>query len=576
MKAHARLRSVLATLALATSSASADPLVIYQTSGELTDTGVIAGTTRGLSVNLPGATWSCGTIWNWSRPTYAWSYTDLGNAINCGEEYAGAVLPLASTGDYVRPSLIRIDVTFFSSQGASCVGFWNTEPYEWYEDEDGTHNFNVGGTIACGIVYTTSTRTLQVAENGALVGSAVSVFADNANGLHSLSLLADTSTGELLAVWWDGARVQGLSSMAFTEAATTYVGCAARQGGRITFGDFKVSEGELPDPTPSVTVGSLHIRAFTGREITFPVTAQIVETGAPNPVTASSETASGFTFADGTFSWTPTAAGTYAIAFTSTLGTQSDTKTVTLHVFALPEPLTYVKPIYKTDRELITGGVKYAGETWNDPETCTDYGLTANIPGGRWIWSTGFDWAPPNTDAGNKLFGLGNERGVVLLPLTNTVSFTRPRRMRYFARFRPSGWVQFGFWDRPRDIPGGENALGSTGGFSGLELVFLGETINLYSAGSKVATVPFSADVTLSDHTVDFVVNRNRGTLERLLIDGWPVTGFAADAISFTDAATAYVGLGTGGNSNYGNARMSFSDFELDDLVSTAVVVLLR
>ena len=156
------------------------------------------------------------------------------------------------------------------------------------------------------------------------------------------------------------------------------------------------------------------------------------------------------------------------------------------------------------------------------------------------------------------------------------MSFSKPRRIRYFARFRPSGWVQFGFWDRPNDIPGGENSVNSTRGFSGIDMVFLGETLNLYSAGSKVATATFSADVTLSEHTVDFVVDLRRSTLERLLIDGWPVTGFAADAISFTDVGTAYVGLGTGGNSNYGNARMSFSDFELDDLVSTAVVVLLR
>ena len=576
MKTPLRL---LAALLFATSTLAADPVVIYQTDGTLNDTGGLNGTTRGLSVNLPGAVWKCGTIWNWSTPQWTYSYKDLGYVVNCGEEYAGAVLPLLSTNNYVRPDLIQLDVSFYSTGGACCFGFWDAADFHMANvvEEDGeTRSSNVGGTITCGIVYSSTDRTLQIAEGGALKGSAVAVVAEDPNGIHSISILVDTVSGSLLQIKWNGAIVQGLASSAFTAENTRFVGCAARPGGRICFGNFTVSEGAVPDPAPVVSVETMNAQGFVGSPISFAVSAVLADTEQACPVTVSAEGISGYSLENGVFTWTPTEEGMFPVNFSSVYGNESDSKTVRIWAYNTPAVLGYRKPILQTDQDLVMGSVNYAGMTWTNEASRTSYGLAANLPEAVWIWNSGYDWARPTTSSSSKSFSLGNELGSVLLSLASTNAYVKPAKMRYFARFAPMGWVLFGFWNRPRDIAGGESALAPTAGFTGIRIAMLAQQLQLYSAGTSVATVPLYADTALTSHTLEFCVNTRTSTLERLILDGYPVLDVPSNAISLTDASTAYVGLGTSSNSNYGNARMSFYEFELDDLVSSSTVVLFR
>jgi hypothetical protein len=111
-----------------------------------------------------------------------------------------------------------------------------------------------------GIRLNATNSTLQVYENGALAGSAVSVGTLLSGQYYALSYDVDTATGSLSNVMFDGSPVSGLSSTAFTDAATSFVGVLTEEHASGALSSLTVSS--VPEPTAigiAVSIGGLGI-----------------------------------------------------------------------------------------------------------------------------------------------------------------------------------------------------------------------------------------------------------------------------------------------------------------------------
>ena len=136
-----------------------------------------------------------------------------------------------------------------------------------------------------------------------------------------------------------------------------------------------------------------------------------------------------YSFANGIFSWTAATAGTYTVTFHTGIGSATIDKSAVFDVYDRPVNLGTCDPIYLTDLTGVSSGIQFAGSPWDDAEGRTDTGLVANLPGGVWIWGSGFNWAIPQT-TGNAWYGLGDERACVLLPLASNGDYTKPMKFK--------------------------------------------------------------------------------------------------------------------------------------------------
>jgi len=210
------------------------------------------GTTTGLTTNLPGGSWVWGDGWNWSGPSVTAMWDSPLNAVALGEENTVASLALGSSGGYTKPTTLTIsaDIGSFQSIGSGIsgsrnmvmLGFWSLQPTQ--------SNGAASTTNFTGLVLNIETSTIQVYSGGALQGSAVSVSPISFGSLYSLSYTVDTTTGALSSVVFNGSSVSGLTSSAFTDPATSFVGVASYSQSRGTFDNLLVTT--VPEPSAAI------------------------------------------------------------------------------------------------------------------------------------------------------------------------------------------------------------------------------------------------------------------------------------------------------------------------------------
>lgn len=536
-----------------------DTSVIYGVNCVGDYSGNIEGTDLCIVTNQPGAVWGVSTGFDWSRPTAN------GSSINLGEEKAAAYLPVFSTNTYIRPSMLTISAKFRCPQNdrdKNGVGFWSAPPDRYYSP---------GGFT--GLIHSWRNETLQLAVNGNTVGAAVAVT-PSGETYEEINYTINTTTGELLYVFFNGERVLGLpATTAFTEAATQYAGALSWSGGRMQFETFSLTEGQIPDPTPVLTVDPLTVVDFVDKPLSVTATAVNSDTTEAIPVTVVSFDGGAYSFANGIFSWTAATAGTYTVTFHTGIGSATIDKSAVFDVYDRPVNLGTCDPIYLTDLTGVSSGIQFAGSTWDDAEGRTDTGLVANLPGGVWIWGSGFNWAIPQT-TGNAWYGLGDERACVLLPLASNGDYTKPMKFKVDVTFGSlTGMGLVGFWSQsPYEAT--SQSLSVYTGFTGLRASTAHKTLQLFVDGvaqGDAVAIPFenaSDGVTLS-----FLVNTERGTVSNVTWEGFLIPGFETQA--FTDAATAYVGFGVGANGPV-NSRGSVSAFEVSVPRPESTVLLLR
>ncbi len=189
-------------------------------------------------------------------------------------------------------------------------------------------------------------------------------------------------------------------------------------------------------------------------------------------------------------------------------------------------------------------------------------GLVVNQPGAVWEWGSGFNWATPDTTATG--YQLGNERACVMLPLVSTNNYVKPRKIKVDATFEYiSGMCLAGFWSaNPFLATGGD--LNVYNGFTGFRFNAHKGTLQLYADGAargELLSIPFLDPK--GEYTLSFLIDTKHGTVSYVTWNGFLVGEF--DTTAFTDAATAYVGVGTGANGDSGgaNSRGRFSYLEV-------------
>ena len=129
------------------------------------------------------------------------------------------------------------------------LGFWSLQPVQ-SDGATSTTNFT-------GLVLNVETSTLRVYSGGALQGSAVSVSPISFGSLYNLSYSVDTTSGALSSVVFNGSSVSGLTSSAFTDAATSFVGVASYSQSRGTFDNLVVTAVPEPSSVVMIALGGL-------------------------------------------------------------------------------------------------------------------------------------------------------------------------------------------------------------------------------------------------------------------------------------------------------------------------------
>lgn len=322
--------SLVAATLLGTASAAA-PLVIYETAvtGE---SGNIADTKMGLAVNVPNAKWAVFGGWRWSDATI-----DQAGVYRSNEEKCGLALPLDSAGAYVRPDSITITASIRDNLEKDDpklgIGFWK----EWMpESYDGEHEYNSGSGFY-GIRYSPRRHVIRLVIDGAETGDEVSVLATDITVFHEFTFTIDTTNGSIRDVMCDGEYVLGLPETSeFTAEHTKYVGAASLWDGRLIMNRLTVTEGiERPEVPVFALTEDVEEVAYVGESTSLDVSAVGSSSGTLATVTAAPFGDSGAYAIDanGTFTWTPAAVGTYVLTFTAILGNQTARRRATYTVY---------------------------------------------------------------------------------------------------------------------------------------------------------------------------------------------------------------------------------------------------
>jgi len=251
MRSNMQSWSVALCAALLTSLAAASQAAIIDTNFQSTGSRqFLPGTTTGLTANEPGGNWIVGAGWNWGNPFVPATWdppgipTNLGNLV---EEKTVLGLSIASSGGYTKPAQLRLstDIEFPGSRNhTGGVGFFSVMPPRADNQNQFLH--------FTGLVLNEPNGTVQVMADGALVGSPVSVGTISEGVFHNVSYEIDTLSGGLSNVLFNGTPVLGLSSTAFTDAATMYAAVVVGGASRAYFNHFAVSEvstaAAVPEP----------------------------------------------------------------------------------------------------------------------------------------------------------------------------------------------------------------------------------------------------------------------------------------------------------------------------------------
>ena len=559
------------------------PETILSTVGASNLWGALEDTQMGLSVNLPGGTWVSGGGWDWSNPSFD------GDHFALGEEHACAALPITSVGDYDKPTRLTISGYISHFQGGGGLGFWSEVPLrskeyvvsEVYDEVGGTnivtkekryYNSRSGYT---GLIFEPFNRRLYVFANGAMQGdpATVAVEVGEEKLYYPLTYTVNTADGSIEWVKFNGHLVFGLSSDAFTPANTAYAGAMSNDGGRTSCRDFMLTEGRDMPVDPVLTVASRSNYAVVGDAIDIEVSAINPVTMGSVAVVLDSFDGEGAELVDGHFTWTASEPGVHTFIVSATIGDSTVTDSGVINVYPVPPSLpTDMKPIFKTELAATNTWIKFAGSIQTNAEDCTDLGLVVNLPGAKWVWDSGFDWAPPQVNKDVAEYNLSEEASSVHLALTNTPAFRKPYEFLVQATFTFTGRGGVGFWSERSNKAGVRDAQSH---FTGISFNRLDKQIQAFSDGvacSELLTVPFTADMT--SFSIRYVANTKTHRITDVVFNGYSIGDF--DVPELTDEKTPLFGICSFGNTTGATSRLQFQSLELDGRMTGGMMLIVR
>ena len=514
--------------------------------------GTLPGTTKSLSVNLPGGVWGC--AYSWYTPTVDWQGV-------LGQQGGGYVALPVWGGDYLLPTSLTVKAKV-AGNGTAFIGF--------------VSQTNNTMTLAyfTGLKVNWQAKTLQVYASGALQGSAVHIPLPKAEkAYYELEYAVNDNDGSILYVCWDGMPILGLSSTAFTAANVPYV-CLNAGDLSSTYTALSVSAGYTLPQAPSVAIDTPYLTVMLGDPLSVSVSAQTVG-GVSLPVTLASTTMSSATFTDGTFSWTANSAGTQTATFTAVNNGLVSTNALTVRVYASAPLEQGSSPIYRTAFVVTNATIQIGSTNRQDLVGNTAYGLVVNRPNGKWIWNTGYSYegAMPRTVPYTATITLGDEGSSLLLPLASQNGYTKPEKIRIKATFVPTltGLCGLGFW------PSLTQNNASWTGFTGIRLDLFRKTLMLYTNGvAQSSTASFDFGSSETTYAVSYCVDARdgKGTISDVVVNGRLIEGLSSTG--FSPTATAYAGLMTGGNTPEQPSRASFSFFQVDEILPVTTLILVR
>lgn len=216
----------------------------------------LPGTTIGLTTNLPGGTWQHGAGFNFGIPEIRSSSAFTDRAYLVQDDTALAV-SIGSAGSYVKPTVMTVaGGLILGGQGDRNdrvgLGFWSTVPAQINGSATSSlDNFT-------GLVIEEDADTIQLYEAGSAVGSAVALGVDLVDGVaYEIAYTVDTTTGALSGVTFNGNTVAGITSSAFTDAATENVGALTLTNSRGSLDELTVTVIPEPASVTLLAVGSL-------------------------------------------------------------------------------------------------------------------------------------------------------------------------------------------------------------------------------------------------------------------------------------------------------------------------------
>lgn len=199
----------------------------------------------------------------------------------------------------------------------------------------------------------------------------------------------------------------------------------------------------------------------------------------------------------------------------------------------------------------------------------TTIGLTANSPGGNWVWGSGYNWtAGPQVNATwlgglQNAVTLSNESESLGLSLASNGGYTKPIEftisvsIQYtqFITDKPVGdsnLLRLGFWSAMGTPSGAPNSLTN---FTGLVIntdhTNGSATLMLSENGSLSGNVALGTAISVGTfYNFAYTVNTSTGAISGISFNGSPVSAFSTTA--FTDSATAFVGVASGVASRVG------------------------
>ena len=203
-------------------------------------------------VNLPGGTRVEAHGWDWAEPrARGTGYGGLPGTAGLQDD-TGLAVPISSSGSYIKPAEFSVSAEIAITAGnpgvgSVALGFYEEPPPP--PDRTGTgvnERTNFTGLLV------SDDGSMQLIEDGLLVGSAIDGPDLDRGTLYALAFDVDTTTGAISNVSLDGVPFT-FTTTAFTDAATAYAAFLA-SGGQNTDGavdNFTVSSIEadvIPEP----------------------------------------------------------------------------------------------------------------------------------------------------------------------------------------------------------------------------------------------------------------------------------------------------------------------------------------
>lgn len=198
-----------------------------------------------------------------------------------------------------------------------------------------------------------------------------------------------------------------------------------------------------------------------------------------------------------------------------------------------------------------------------------------NSPGASWLMATGWNYNQmlyPVTDSGGARWRASNGAAVVL-PLASNGSYTKPSVLKISAEVlmvtvsgNVSPWIALGFYDAVQAANGG--ILSSKTNLTGVVLNYDG-SLGLYDDGVLVpgSTVAFGGTFQRDQYyTLTYTVNTTSGAISGLSLSGSAAnyTTLMSAGTPFSDAKTAYAGMGAASDSTPLRGSGRFRNFSLE------------